>query len=198
MEEKKRNTKERILFESLKLFSTNGFEAVSVRTIAAMVGIGSSALYKHFESKQAIFDAIVEISKERYLKQCLEAVSSKIRGLEQMKELCINMFRYQTSDDWIVMFRRMLLIEQNRDKKMAAIYKEFFIDIPIKRQVEIFNKLMEYGLMKDKKPEVLAMELYAPFYMYHAVQIDEKEQLELFKTHTEYFFENYIIQKERE
>ncbi len=196
MDEKKLNTKERILMESLKLFSTNGFEAVSIRTIAAMVGIGNSALYKHFASKQAIFDAIVECSKERYLRQCTNAVSAEIRGMEQLKELCLGMFRYQTSDEWIVMFRRMLMIEQFRDVKIAAIYKDFFVDIPLRRQVEIFKNLMEFGLMKEKNPEVLAMELYAPFFMYHTVQRDEKKLMELFKTHAEYFFENYVIKEE--
>ena len=198
MEEKKKNTKERILLESLKLFSTNGFEAVSIRTIAAMVGIGNSALYKHFASKQAIFDAIVELSKERYLDQCTNVVTSEIRGIEQLKGICLNMFRYQTSDEWTVMFRKMLMIEQFRNAKMAAIYKEFFVDIPLKRQIEIFKKLMEYGLMKNKNAEVLAMELYAPFYMYHTVWRDENELTELFETHAEYFFDNYINKEENE
>lgn len=192
-EEKTMTTKERIIYESLKLFSIHGFEAVSIRTIADEVGVTNSALYKHFTSKQAIFDAIVELSKECYLNQCTDAVNEEIRGIEQMKEVCIGMFRYQTQDDWIVMFRRMLLIEQFRNPKMADIYKEFFITIPMERQKMIFEKLIAQGLMKKKNPKVLSMELYAPFYMYHFIQQDEKELMELFAQHAEYFFENYII-----
>lgn len=186
-------TKERIIYESLKLFSVHGFEAVSIRTIADKVGVTNSALYKHFVSKQAIFDALVEYSKERYLRRCTETVNEEIRGVEQMKEVCISMFRYQTQDDWIVMFRRMLLIEQFRNPQMADIYKEFFITIPMKRQQEIFEALIAHGLMKKKNPEVLSMELYAPFYMYHAIQRSEDELTKLFAQHAEYFFENYII-----
>ena len=186
-------TKERIIYESMKLFSINGFEAVSIRTIATEVGVTNSALYKHFNSKQAIFDAIVEQSKERYLKQCTNAVNSEIRGLDQMKEVCIGMYRYQTQDDWIVMFRRMLMIEQFKNPTMAEIYKKFFIEIPIKRQVEIFTTLMEQGLMKKRNPRVLSVELYAPFYMFHAVKYDDTELMQIFEDHAEYFFENYII-----
>ena len=42
---KSRNTKERILLEALKLFSNEGYEAVSVEQIAAAVGIKAPSLY---------------------------------------------------------------------------------------------------------------------------------------------------------
>ena len=72
----KGNAKEIIMEESLKLFSVYGFEAVSVRTIADKVGIGNSALYKHFESKQAIFDALVEMPGFAFLAIGKEIVAS--------------------------------------------------------------------------------------------------------------------------
>lgn len=62
----KRNTKELILLEALKLFADKGYEGVSVRDIAAEVGIRQSSLYKHFESKQDIFDTLVETMKNRF------------------------------------------------------------------------------------------------------------------------------------
>ncbi len=186
-------TKERIIYESMKLFSINGFEAVSIRTIASEVGVTNSALYKHFPSKQAIFDAIVAQSKEQYLNQCQEAVNEEIRGIEQMKQVCIGMFQYQTQNEWIVMFRRILLLEQYRNPQMAEIYKEFFIEIPIKRQQAIFQKLIEQGIMKNLNPAVLSLELYAPFYMFHSVRCDEEELMRLFEAHAEYFFNNYIV-----
>ena len=41
------NTKQRILMEALKLFSKEGYEAVSVEQIANAVGIKAPSLYKH-------------------------------------------------------------------------------------------------------------------------------------------------------
>ena len=82
----KGNTKEIILEKSLVLFSTKGFEAVSIRDIAAEVGIGNSALYKHYASKQAIFDALVAELKEEYLQSC-SFVSEEIRGVDAVKTL---------------------------------------------------------------------------------------------------------------
>ncbi|NLD19251.1 MAG: TetR/AcrR family transcriptional regulator [Clostridiales bacterium] len=189
----KGNTRERILEEAIKLFSIKGYDAVSVRAIADEVGIVNSALYKFYDSKQDIFDTIVDRSKERYLDTCTAAVNRNTRGAEQIKEVCLGMYNYQTNDQWIVMFRKILTMEQFKNPKMAEIYKEFFIDIPLRRQQEIFKVLIAKGYMKNRDPNVLAMELYAPFYMYHMVKADEGELMKLFTKHAEYFFENNVL-----
>ena len=54
------NTKQEILEASLELFSVQGFEATSISQIAGAVGIRKASLYSHFESKQAILDALVK------------------------------------------------------------------------------------------------------------------------------------------
>jgi len=190
----KGNTKEIIMEESLKLFAVNGFEAVSIRNIADKVGIGNSALYKHFESKQAIFDALVEELKERYLNQC-SSVTSDIRGVEAVKENCLSMFEYQTQNEWIVNFRQLLLIEKFRNPHMAEIYKEFFVDIPMNRQKTIFEALQKKGLMIPGDTYVYAMELYAPFYLYHFVEHDYDELKKEFQKHVEYFFDTHFIKE---
>lgn len=62
------DTKQRILEKSLELFSTKGYDSVSVGEIAKAVGIKAPSLYNHFPSKQAIFDAIVESTAAHYEK----------------------------------------------------------------------------------------------------------------------------------
>ncbi|MDD6039180.1 MAG: TetR/AcrR family transcriptional regulator [bacterium] len=188
----KGNTKEIIMEESLKLFAVHGFEAVSIRTIADKVGIGNSALYKHFASKQAIFDALVEELKHRYFEQCASIIED-IRGIEAVKENCLKMFEYQTQNEWIVNFRQMLLIEKFRNPKMAELYKEFFVDIPINNQIKIFEHLQEKGLMIEGDPFVFAMELYAPFYLYHFVAHDYGVLKGQYQKHVEYFFNAHFI-----
>ncbi len=187
----KGNAKEIILEESLKLFSVYGFEAVSIRDIADKVGIGNSALYKHFASKQAIFEALVEELKARYLEQC-DSVTDQIRGIDAVKENCLKMFEYQTQNEWIVNFRQLLLIEKFRNPEMAALYKEFFVDIPINRQMAIFESLQKQGLMIEGDVHVFAMELYAPFYLYHFVEHDYQELKQHFQQHIEYFFNSHF------
>jgi AcrR family transcriptional regulator len=53
-----RTTKERIIDESIKLFSERGYDAVSMRDIAAKADIKAASIYNHFSSKQDILDEI--------------------------------------------------------------------------------------------------------------------------------------------
>lgn len=184
-------TKERILKESMNLFSTKGFDSVSIREIASFVGVGNSALYKHFASKQAIFDALVETSKEKFFEKFKE-LNMGVGSKEDLKKICLNMFVFQTQDEWIKMFRRMLIIEQFKNPKMAEIYKQLFVVMPIKCQADIFKELIEKGVMKDRNPEVMAMELYAPFFLYHTVERDINELKTLFMIHVDNFLEMYL------
>ena len=54
------DTKEKILLTALRLFARDGYEAVSVSTIAGELGMTKGALYKHYKNKRDIFDSIVE------------------------------------------------------------------------------------------------------------------------------------------
>lgn len=56
-------TSERITEEALKLFSEHGYKGTSVKQIAEAVGIKDASLYKHYKSKQEIFQSIVELIK---------------------------------------------------------------------------------------------------------------------------------------
>ena len=47
-----KDTKERILESALKLFATDGYEAVSVSMIAGELGITKGALYRHYKNKR--------------------------------------------------------------------------------------------------------------------------------------------------
>ena len=53
------DTREKILMTALQLFAKDGYEAVSVRTIAEELGMTKGALYRHYKNKRDIFDCIV-------------------------------------------------------------------------------------------------------------------------------------------
>src|SRR5580704_14921492 len=53
------NTRARILRAACKLFDEKGPEQLSLRSVAKKVGITPMAIYRHFEEKQALIDALV-------------------------------------------------------------------------------------------------------------------------------------------
>lgn len=68
--------KRAILLEGLKLFASRGYEAVSVRDIAAATGFSNPALFRHFASKDALAEALFTACY-RQLVKALEDVSDE-------------------------------------------------------------------------------------------------------------------------
>ena len=62
--------KDQILDTSLQLFMKKGFDATSISDILSQLDIARGTLYYHFESKEAIMDAIIE----RLLNQVLKKI----------------------------------------------------------------------------------------------------------------------------
>ena len=57
---KKLTTYDKILKVAKKEFLANGFEKTSIRDIGKIIGISSTALYRHFENKEDIFTTLLE------------------------------------------------------------------------------------------------------------------------------------------
>ena len=78
------DTKKRILDVALDLFSQKGYGNVYVGDIAKGVGIKAPSLYKHYKSKQDIFNAILEEMRNRYNK---EASVLSFNGIDFREDL---------------------------------------------------------------------------------------------------------------
>ena len=55
-----KNTKERILETALELFSKNGYTGTNIRELTASLGMVKSSMYKHFESKEDIWNTLLD------------------------------------------------------------------------------------------------------------------------------------------
>lgn len=185
------STKELILQESLKLFSVYGFDAVSTRMIAKTIHASNAVIYKHYKSKQEILDRIVEESCNRYRKK-MESLKLENICWENLESLCMDVFQFQTTDQWITDFRKLLTIEQYKNPEMARLYRKFFIDGPIQTIVAMMEQLMKLGYIKEGNPEVYAMDFYGPFFLYHTVGGKSEHLLTNLREHVQRFRENVI------
>ena len=90
MPARKGNTPDKILAAARDVFLAYGFRDTSMQMIAKEVGISAPGLYKHFESKEAIFSALVD--------PLIEGVREIMHLTEKEKD---DMFqRNQTDEVW--------------------------------------------------------------------------------------------------
>ena len=55
-----KDTKERIMMAALDLFLKKGYEGANIRELSASLGLDKSGIYKLFESKEAIWNALLD------------------------------------------------------------------------------------------------------------------------------------------
>ena len=146
-----RKTRELILQTALKLFSQKGFEAVSVRDIAAELELTAPALYVHFKSKQDILEAILRRMEERDAELSgqdgvpQETFAENPNSddhvlLDNLMVFTLDMFRYWTEDEFAVRFRHLLTIEQFRDKRFADLFQQYLGNGVVQYLEDIFRK----------------------------------------------------------
>ena len=56
---------EKILFTALQLFGTEGYHAVATSKIAKQAGVSEALIFRHFENKEGLLNAIMDIAKEK-------------------------------------------------------------------------------------------------------------------------------------
>lgn len=158
-----KTTKDEILDAALTVFSEKGYEGALLRDISAALGITKPALYKHFESKEALWNAMVD-SVERYYSEHIGAVCD-VRipdNWEEFRELSLRQINFTLRDETVRRVRRLLTVEQYRDKRVSFLATRHFVTDIEGRFTKIFAGMMEKGLVKATEPELLAFQYTAP------------------------------------
>lgn len=195
-------TKQKILNEALTLFSEKGYHAVYVGDIAEAVGIKAPSLYKHYKSKQDIFNAILEEMKAGYDRQAaalkmdgnnaeIDADIFSAVSEDQLVQMGINLFSYFLHDDYAKKFRKMLTIEQFHDEELSLLYQKQYIDDPLSYQSAMFAMLSSGGFLSQENADIMALHFYAPIYMLLTVcdrqPERENEMVQLIEQHIRQF-----------
>ena len=169
------DTKQKILDEALTLFSEKGYANVFVGDIAQAVGIKAPSLYKHYKSKKAIFDAIIDKMNVNFAEQ---AKAMQINGTDAAKDAGIykslpedqllklgrEFFLYYLHDDYNRKFRKMLTLEQFHDNDLAKMYSKLYVDDPLSYQGMLFGFMVTAGVLKTDNVQIMTLHFYAPIY----------------------------------
>ena len=197
------NTKEKIIYEALNLFSIKGFDAISVRDIAKAVGIKASSLYNHFKNKQDILDTIIKKYSE-YTNKTFKNITNNTNTIilnkfksfpeDLFSKIYMKMCRFYLEDENIVKFRKMLTIEQFNNPEISKIYNEIFIDNILDAYTKLLNILMDARFLIRRDPCTLSIQLCSPLFLlfYKYENITDKE-FEILRNHILEFRNAYTM-----
>jgi TetR/AcrR family transcriptional repressor of nem operon len=82
--------KEKIITESLKLFSLKGFLSTSISDILAATNSSKGGFYNHFRSKDDLYFAVLEKAKNVWRERNLDGLTEIENPIDKIKKLLAN------------------------------------------------------------------------------------------------------------
>ena len=158
------DTKERILAAALEMFSKNGYTGTNIRELSASLGLVKSGVYKHYESKEAIWDALLDEMIAYYGEHfgSPEHLPPVPNSLEELTRLTMQMVNITVHDEKIIMTRKVLTLEQFRDARARELATKHFLTGLTDIFTRIFTGMMDKGLLRKDDPKMLAFAYTAP------------------------------------
>ena len=159
-----KDTKERILTKALEFFSQKGYEGTNINELMESVGLVKSAMYRHFESKEEIWntllDRLIIYYEERFGSP--EHLPPVPESPEELLAMTMRMVNFTVHDETVVMTRKLLTIEQFRDERAKQLATKHFLTGLTEMFTQVFSGMMDKGLLCREDPALLAFSYTAP------------------------------------
>ena len=189
-----KDTKERILAAALELFSKNGYAGTNIRELTASLGLVKSAMYKHFESKEDIWNTLLDEMIAYYDTHfgSPEHLPPVPDTLEELAEMTRQMVNFTVHDEKVVMTRKLLTIEQFRDERARDLATKHFLTGLKDMFTPIFRGMMDKGLIHREDPSMVAFAYTAPISALIHMCDREPEKTEEMMAQVEAFIQHFI------
>lgn len=158
------STKSRILDEALVMFAENGYRGTNLRDLAARLGLSKSALYKHYASKESIWNALLDRMEAYYGERVgsAEHMPEVPKSGEELLALSMKRIAFTVYDERVILTRKLLLTEQFHDERVCTLATKYFFTETQAVFTAIFKAMMAGGSMKKDDPEMLAVLYISP------------------------------------
>ncbi len=153
-------TRERILAAAMRLFVRKGFYATSIADLAAAVDLTKGALYHHFQSKEAIFFAVIEAIRRTWREMVGREVLKSRDALQRLSALLDSHARLIEKNDAFCIVLNGLITEMDGvNPAFLAELQRIYADL-----VEFIEQIVRKGqkdgqLRKDLEPRLTAISI---------------------------------------
>ena len=193
-------TKEKILDAALVSFAENGYKGTNLRNLAASMGLSKSALYRHYESKEDIWNAVIDRMEAYYVSKfgSPEKIPPTPKSCDELFTMTMRMLDFTMHDKRVILTRQLLLKEQFRDERARHFVTLHFLTGTKEIYTKIFEEMMENGILKKEDPNMLAFGFTTPITaLIHYCDREPEKESEIFRQ-VEDFVKHFIRIYERE
>ena len=150
-------TKRRIFTTAIKLFAEKGYESTGIEEITAVAGVAKGSLYYHFETKEELFDMLLE-EGWKLLNNSIEIKTRHSQNaLEKLKAIIMiqikSIIKYQ---DFVSVIINNTIGETPRTKKCQKAVFEY-----VQKIKEVIDDGVNEGIFYGEDAEGIAMEIFS-------------------------------------
>ncbi len=151
-------TKDRIVLASARLFARKGYAATSIADISAELQMTKGALYHHFESKEAVFFAVVERIKKTWRSAVAREVVSSSDAVTRLEILLDRQARFLQADETFCLVLNGLMSEMDGvNADFLGVLQEVYAELARFIQQIVSHGQRDGQIRKDLDPDLTAL-----------------------------------------
>jgi AcrR family transcriptional regulator len=119
---------EQIAQSALTLIARNGFHRLSLAAVAREVGVVPSAIYRHYQGKDNVLDAVLELISRRLLQNVELAREKSTNALERLHDLLLSHMRLVQNGvpiPRVVFSEEIFTGHRKRRKRVHQIFQQY-------------------------------------------------------------------------
>jgi AcrR family transcriptional regulator len=153
----KKTTEQKLLKATLKLISEKGYLGATTREIALGAGVTELTLFRHFGSKEKLFEEM--LNTYTFLPK-LKVLLPELEGLSYKEALTLIAVRFlQTLKERKAMIRIMHSEVTIYPEKIRGVYNKFINDMRA-TFAAYFETLQDKGILRKKMPPQMAARVF--------------------------------------
>jgi AcrR family transcriptional regulator len=150
----------RIVDAATRLFARKGFYGTSIAALADAAGLTKGALYHHFESKDAIFFAVVESVRTLWDQGVARSVLHGPDAATQLELLLDHHTRLLTENEMLCLVMSNLMLEmENVNPAYATVLQQVYEDLTVFIERIIQNGQAAGAIRADIDPRLAAINI---------------------------------------
>ena len=147
---------EQLAQAALSLITTHGLKGLSVARVARRVGLVPSAVYRHFESKDELLNAVLELIRERLNANVVQASQDGTDALQILRRLVMAHVRLIRENEGILSVVFSDEVHNGRPERKAQVHS--IIQGYLRRVAQVVSRGQQQGHIRpDADPGTVSL-----------------------------------------
>ncbi len=146
------DTKQRIFFTAIDMFSSIGYSDSTMRELAARVGIKTASLYYYYPSKDTLLEEIFDyfIENDKKYRKTVEniAIAAERQSIPEILSMMYIRYVDDESFHFMIKILKIAIGFQFECEKAKEVFQYIYYDLALKFRQSVFKELIDRHIIE--------------------------------------------------